>query len=98
MMAVEKIVPQRIMARVRAEDGGGFRELPVVAVEAFPPSFHPKDHSVREDCWLVLIHTTGCARFYGFAKAWIGADLRMHVELLPGQERDEVVGKWEGVN
>lgn len=93
---MEKIVPQRIMARW-AEAGGGFGLLPVLGVEAFPPGQHPQPSAIRPDVWLVRIRTSGMDRCYGFAKAWIGPDLRMHVELLPGQERDEVVMRWEGV-
>lgn len=92
----ERIVPKAIMARWSSECKGGFGVLPVVGVEAFPPGQHPQPSAIRPDVWLVQIHTAkGGSRCYGFNRAWIGGDLRMHVELLPGQERDEMVMAWE---
>lgn len=96
-MAIEKIVPRQIMQRwvdVPGCAGFGMGVLPVLGVEAFPPGQHPKGSFIRPELWHVRILTARGLRSYGFARAWIGPDLRMHVELSPGQERDEVLMNW----
>lgn len=77
---------------------GFYPKLPVLRVEAFPPGAHPKEGSaIRKDVTLVVAHTQYGPRYFGFAEAYIDSRLTMVVKLLPGQERDEVIAKWQTV-
>lgn len=77
-----------------------FGWLPVTNVAAFPPGQHPYGCPVKSDATAVRImvgvygRNVG-TRWRGFADAWIGPDLRMHVRLMPGQECDETLATWE---
>jgi hypothetical protein len=65
----------------------------VLRIETHPPGTHAGP--IRSDVTAVEIVTDTGVRWYGCARAWITAGLRMAIELLPGQERDEVIARWE---
>jgi hypothetical protein len=85
-----KVIPETTSKVV----DGKLMRLPVRAYRAFPPGSHPAACPLIEACWAIELLTDCGSRWHGFASAAIGPDLRMHVKLLDGQERDEVIARW----
>ena len=84
MDALERIAPELVICRGRWQ--------PVMQTIAHPPGTHA-DSPIRNELTAVELRTPVGSRWYGFERAWIGSDLRMHVS--PINPRDEVVYKWE---
>jgi len=87
------VVPKTIGILDR-KSGDFVRAAPVLSVRSYPPGVVRPSSPIRRDCTAVEIVTSYGSRWYGFADAQIGSDLEMHVKLLPGQERDEVLMRW----
>ncbi len=81
-----------------ANDGRGrafYVGVPVLRYIAHSPGTHKC--GLRSDVWALEMVTKLGSRWQGFARCYINSRLRMVCELLPGQERDEVLAKWEDV-
>jgi hypothetical protein len=88
-----KLVPKSVGVFDRST--GRFMLSEVGQVVAYPPGKAPKDSAIRRDWHTVEVRTARGTRWYGFVDARITSGLRMAVKLGPGQERDEVIAKWE---
>ncbi len=82
---MEKLTPETIMTLQ-----AGIQ--PVLRTIAYPPGQHPKGCPILDTMTAVAMETPVNTRWYGFERAAIGADLRMHV-MTTG--RDEVVARWD---
>lgn len=74
-----------------------YPSAPVVEIKLHPPieaDRHPGT-AIRGDWFLAEVITTVGKRTYGFVDGFIDGSLRMAVRLGPGQERDEVIAKWQ---
>jgi hypothetical protein len=72
---------------------GTVRSLPAERFTIYPPGNHPDGCPLIQDCYAVLVALPDrCTRWRGFERAWIGADLRIHVVI---DERDETARAWE---
>lgn len=88
-MTRHRIVPDVI--RFVRRDFGATARLPVASIKAGPPAT-PSLAPVA-----VTIAPTDPAfrpKVQGVSAAWIGSDLRMHVLLFPGTERDGLLACW----
>lgn len=83
MFTLEKLVPEVIIC-----DGA---YVPVRKVIAHPPTTDRKAPIVAELTAVEVITDRG-SRWFGTTRAWIGADLRMHMLVNP---RNEVLRGWE---
>ncbi len=87
---VTKLIPQELLFTAGTRNG---QIRPVVKVEAFPPA-EKRGMPIRSEYWAVKCTAdNGDVRWFGFNNAFIGSDLRMHVEDV--NPRDEVRMKWE---
>lgn len=89
-----KLIPDTIGVSDRST-GRFYPNARVLGVVAHPPGSH--GGPIRSDVTAVEIVTSHGTRWYGFKRAWITSSLKMAVELLPGQERDEVVARWKSL-
>jgi hypothetical protein len=95
MSEIWRIVPDAVGVVRRTSNGWSFvKDSPVTSIKAYPP-FVKRSGPIRPEFMALEITTPDGTRWHGFADAKIGSDLRMHVKLAPGQERDEVVMAWE---
>lgn len=66
----------------------------VVRIIAYPPNTAPQHAPIVRHLWTIeCICENGATRWFGFTRAWIGSDLRMHVTGI--NPRDEIVSRWE---
>jgi hypothetical protein len=88
-------VRRKIIPATTSKVVGGkfYRNVPIREYRIFPPGRH--SGPLVADCWAVELVTEVGSRWHGFAAAAIGPDLRVHVTLSEGQERDEVIARWE---
>lgn len=84
----ERVIPDRILT----EAPGGYAVLPVVRSVAYPPGTAPKDAPISASLTVVEVRTAHGVRWFGFQRAWLGSDLRMHVDGYPAGF--EEVAKW----
>jgi hypothetical protein len=68
---------------------------PVIRTIAYPPGQHPARCPIVDTMTAVAMETPVSTRWYGFERAAIGPDLRMHVLVSGIQTRDEVVACWD---
>ncbi len=95
-----RIIPERMLsidhdASARGQKPRAFVSA-VTSIRTHPPGSFGKPVPIRTDLGLTAVEirtAAGGTRWYGFKRAWIGADLRMHVG--PINTRDEVVRGWE---
>lgn len=92
-MSIFKYAPKT--THTYTQENGALRNVPVKQYVAHNPGNHPKDCPIRNDCYALELRTDFGTRWHGFAKVRIDGSLQMACELLPGQERDEVIMKWK---
>lgn len=84
---IERIVPKVMLVLTR--DGPQTR--PVKTVDIIPAGPH-RGIPIRDEYVAVKVTVdTGERRYFGFRRAWIGSDLKVHVYVNP---RDEVRIGW----
>ncbi len=84
--STEKLVPQATICRGQ--------HVSVVSVRAYPQGSHPAHAPlVTTAQTMVELVTPVGSRWWGFERAWIGADLRMHVDGW--DPRNEIVAGWD---
>ncbi len=82
----ERLVPEVILC------SGEY--LPVQGIRAYPHGQHPsRALLVTTVQTAVEVVTANGSRWFGFDRAWIGSDLRMHVDGYDA--RNEVIAGWD---
>ena len=86
MIDTERLIPETTICK-------GER-VPVLSVRAYPQGSHPSRAplSSRVQVMVEMVTPLG-SRWWGFDRAWIGSDLRMHVDGYDA--RNEIVRGWE---
>lgn len=69
--------------------------VPVRQYTFYKPEEHPVDCPLIKGCFALVMDTDFGARWYGFDKIRVDNSLQVACKLLPGQERDEVIAKWD---
>ena len=90
-MSDERLTPEAVLVVT----GKTWRTLPVLRTIAHPPGQHPEGCPLVATCTAVELVTEAGSRWWGFERAWIGSDLRMHV--AGWDDRNEIVRGWETV-
>ncbi len=78
--STERLTPEKVL--IVTAGAKVHRWVPVHSTIAHPPGDHPDNCPLVKDCMAVEMKTKHGSRWWGFTKAWIGSDLRMHVDGL----------------
>ena len=90
---IKKYVPNALEGTFK---GRFYRKLPVSQIVIHKPYNHPTGSPINKELCCVEVFTSlGSKKWHGCQKAYIDSTLRVVIELLSGQEKDEVIMKWE---